>query len=427
MGIPDNILYIDTLGNGNGLRYNGYLEPILESLEKSKTDIYWLAANHINIDNFDFDNEIKNYTGDTVNVYGTNKFGDLFLINKKLIFKTDVVYQLAAFKFHIKSNIKDCNYEIIEVETDDFTSIIKQHKSLYPWYYIRNTKAELDPDWEYTSPNYWEGPRVETFGENNNILLVHKDVQIKEHVYDCPKIYTHNVIACKEPNLDVIFLSNGEYFAENNFDVLRQKCPKAIHLKGINGRANSYKAMAELSKTQWFFAVFAKLYIDKDFDFNWKPDRLQAPKHYIFKATNCLNKLEYGHMAIVAANKNLVLNTNDYGLDFTMSAPHAVVDMLSGLAVFNDSPYSTWRTAFRESVKLTYAVQTNSLDFESFDRLNTWLNYAEGPYSEYCIQGARDGFKYAKKNEGNLDALKLTREWSWLEQYFNQVHVPPIL
>ena len=126
MGIPDNILYIDTLGNGNGLRYNGYLEPILESLEKSKTDIYWLAANHINIDNFDFDNEIKNYTGDTVNVYGTNKFGDLFLINKKLIFKTDVVYQLAAFKFHIKSNIKDCNYEIIEVETDDFTSIIKQ-------------------------------------------------------------------------------------------------------------------------------------------------------------------------------------------------------------------------------------------------------------------------------------------------------------
>ena len=46
MGIPDNIIYIDTLGNGDGLRYNGYLEPILESLEKSKTDIYWLAANH---------------------------------------------------------------------------------------------------------------------------------------------------------------------------------------------------------------------------------------------------------------------------------------------------------------------------------------------------------------------------------------------
>ena len=219
--------------------------------------------------------------------------------------------------------------------------------------------------------------------------------------------------------MDVIFLSAGEYYADANFNHLKSIYPTAKHISGINGRAASYKTMAEASDTQWFFAVFAKLQVYKEFDFTWKPDRLQAPKHYIFKATNTINGLYYGHMAMIAANKNIILNQTDYELDFTLGGEHTVVDINSGRAYFGESPLATWRTAFRECVKLTHNLQTNSLDMESFDRLNTWLNVAEGHYADYCLKGARDGYDYAKQNEGNIVALKLTREWDWLDKYFS--------
>jgi hypothetical protein len=53
--------------------------------------------------------------------------------------------------------------------------------------------------------------------------------------------------------------------------------------------------------------VFAKLEVSSMFDWSWQPDRLQEPKHYIFHALNPVNGLEYGHQAMIAYNKKLVL------------------------------------------------------------------------------------------------------------------------
>ena len=86
----------------------------------------------------------------------------------------------------------------------------------------------------------------------------------------------------------------------------------------------------------------------------WQPDYWQEPKHYIFHSRNCLNGLEYGHMGIIAYNKQLVLDTIESGLDFTLSAPHQVVPELSATAYFNADPWMTWRTAFREVIKLKH-------------------------------------------------------------------------
>ena len=49
------------------------------------------------------------------------------------------------------------------------------------------------------------------------------------------------------------------------------------------------------------------LEVDYLFDWSWQPDRLQQPKHYIFHARNPVNNLEYGHQAMIAYNKKLVL------------------------------------------------------------------------------------------------------------------------
>jgi hypothetical protein len=163
--------------------------------------------------------------------------------------------------------------------------------------------------------------------------------------------------------------------------------------------------------------VFAKLKVEENFDFNWQPDYFQQPKHYIFHARNPVNGLEYGHQAMIAYNKRLVLDTNSPGLDFTLSQEHEVVPIISGTAVFNQNEWMTWRTAFREVLKLKQ-FQELSPTVENKRRLKTWLTKAEGEFSEYCLVGARDAVAYFDEVAGDADKLKLSYEWGWLESKF---------
>lgn len=158
--------------------------------------------------------------------------------------------------------------------------------------------------------------------------------------------------------------------------------------------------------------------VSETFDWSWQPDRLQEPKHYIFTALNPVNQLEYGHMAIVANNKNLTLNTVVNGLDFTLASKHQSLDIHSGVAIFNTSELETWRTAFREVLKVKQSVEKHN-DSASKYRLRNWLNVAEGDFSQTCLQGARDAIEYYESVNGNIDKLMLSYDWAWLSEYYN--------
>jgi hypothetical protein len=154
------------------------------------------------------------------------------------------------------------------------------------------------------------------------------------------------------------------------------------------------------------------------FPWDWQPDYFQEPKHYIFNAKNCLNGLEYGHMAMIAYNKKLVLDTANAGIDFTLSQPHQSVPILSGNAIFNQDPWTTWRTAFREVVKLCH-FNSCSPTVENTHRLKVWSTRAEGAYAEWCLLGAQDAIKYYELVNGDYDKLCLTYEWDWLRTYYS--------
>jgi hypothetical protein len=141
---------------------------------------------------------------------------------------------------------------------------------------------------------------------------------------------------------------------------------------------------------------------------------LQVAKHYIFNATNPVNGLVYGHQAMIAYNKKITLNNIGRGLDFTLDDEHEVVDMNSGIAMYNTDAFSTWRTSFREAIKLR---ADNSQ--ASKDRLDAWLNIGEGDYAQYSCEGAQHAVEYYEQVNGDLDKLRLSYDWPWLKEYFN--------
>jgi hypothetical protein len=224
---------------------------------------------------------------------------------------------------------------------------------------------------------------------------------------------------CTDQLLDIVFIDNGEPNADNNYQYLKWAAERAhqpnIHRSsGVTGRVAAYCAAAELSTTPWFFAVFAKLEVSSSFDWSWQPDRLQEPKHYIFHAYNPVNGLEYGHQAIIAYNRKLVLENAAPGLDFTLDSAHEVVPIVSGIANYHYSKWVAWRTAFRECIKLKHSLP----DVENEYRLTRWLtalNNVEN--SEYSIWGAEDAVEYYDAVGGDFVKLKKSYDWDWLASY----------
>jgi hypothetical protein len=239
---------------------------------------------------------------------------------------------------------------------------------------------------------------------------------IKEQVYDYPYIDRTQRHLCGDVESDVIFISNGETMADANWANLLELCPRARRSDGVLGREAAYKAAAEMSCTPWFFAVFAKTEVLPTFKFDYQPDRLQQPRHYIFHSRNPLNGLEYGAMNINLYNRQLTIDTRP-GIDFTLSSLHTVVPVCASISRFNTDPWVTWRSAFREVLKLKLEVDQGA-DVEIQHRLQVWCTRADGDNAEYCLAGSNDALEYYQEVAGDYEKLCLSFDWAWLQEFY---------
>jgi hypothetical protein len=240
---------------------------------------------------------------------------------------------------------------------------------------------------------------------------------VKTQLYDYPFIDKTQSRLHSDRSLDIVFISNGESNAFDHWirlvDHTSALPNQLVHVADVKGRVAAYHAAAQAATTPWFFAVFAKLEVDTRFDWSWQPDRMQEPKHYIFHAANPVNGLVYGHQAMIAYNRDLVLNNPGHGLDFTLDSAHEVVPVLSGVARYNDTPWMTWRTAFREVLKLKASLP----DVESEYRLNKWLTHGRLTNGEWSVWGAEDAVEYYDSVVGDFEQLRKSYDWAWLASY----------
>ena len=243
---------------------------------------------------------------------------------------------------------------------------------------------------------------------------------IRTQLYDYPYIDKMHRNDRDHTVIDVIFISYDEPDAEQNWNILAQRCSRAKRMHGVAGMETALEAAADLSSTPWYYAVFAKTRLHEQFDFSYVPDFMQQPKNYIFDCINTVNGLQYGHMGIVMYNCQGIRQLNqakNFGLDYTLSFAHESVPIVSCYGDFNQTPYHTWRTAFRECAKLAY-FESQSPTVDGEYRLNTWLSRAQGNHADWCLKGAHDGVEFFKASDQALATLKQSFRWQWLREYF---------
>ena len=100
-----------------------------------------------------------------------------------------------------------------------------------------------------------------------------------------------------------------------------------------------------------------------------------------------------------------------------------IMEQVSNITTFNTDPFNTWKSAFRECVKLSSKIIHGQLDAETEDRLDIWCNLAQGDFAIYALRGAQAGRLYGKENAGNVPALSKINDFSWLEQQFKLTSV----
>ena len=363
---------------------------------------------NIDIDSFDF----SWHPDETEDPY-TYVFGNQYFDSANM---PTITYHVkgATVQKHMDIHAKLTSVPTVEYTDSIFDSVLQEpFNNKYIHFKPKHSKTKLDLDKIFTDST----DKLHIL--NGTEVVVFRDIktQLYDKLTDYKNIKYH--LEGSEPQLlDIVFLSNGETCAEENYEhLLSLNLPnRIVRLSGIKGRVQSQYAAAESSSTPWYFLVNAKLKVNKDFDFSWQPNILKSRRHYIFRATNPVNGLEYGHMAMVANNKILTLKTKGISLDFTMESLHEVVDINCGIAMYNSSVWDAWRTSFRECIKLC-----NSTDTESKTRLETWKT-GSGMFAEHSIKGAMDAIEYYKSVNGEFDKLMLSYDWAWLEQYYSQLY-----
>ena len=416
-------------GDANTRYIANYIGTMRRALKHVDWEYCWVTSDVCDYSSFDFTWHPSEWQLDMLHVFPSNeqKFGDTFYVHvPSFLEKTKNLKILEWFEtlhFVETCSVPRVPMPQVKYNTDSMVDAVWNHRFETPlvqfYQSVRDTQPPTVSLWQENTKN------LVSLTTGNATAVVPRESKnyIKTQLYDYPYIQKHNNLVADDP-LDIVFISNGESNAEQNWQWLQhvtEHIPnRLVRVDGVTGRAAAYRAALTASHTAWAFCVFAKLEVSLEFDWSWQPDRLQQPKHYIFHAKNPVNHLEYGHQAMIAYNKKLVMSNPAQGLDFTLDQAHEVVPILSGIAWYNNSAWMTWRTAFREVLKLKQSLP----DIENQYRIDRWCHnqhviaeLGQEQNAKWSVWGAQDALEYYENVNGDFDELKKSYEWEWLASY----------
>jgi hypothetical protein len=218
---------------------------------------------------------------------------------------------------------------------------------------------------------------------------------------------------------DIVFISYNELQSTSRYIELITAFPyhRILRVNGVKGIHQAHIEAAKRANTKMFYVIDADAKILPSFKFDIKLDPSEENIVHVWRSINPVNGLEYGYGGVKLLPTDLTLNLDRDTIDMTtkISPRFKVMPDISNITQFNVDPLATWRSAFRECVKLSC-----SEDAESKHRLNIWLTVGESEqFGEYAKGGASAGQWYGTTYKDDPEALRKINDYDWLEHQFN--------
>jgi len=420
---------------------NSYDEYI-EAVTSSSTAMFWAVWNDVLINpEFKFDYYIpaydvfhrnithvflndKYYDGiclfSKTKTVSKNEFNNRFFVNKKevdTVASTPKPYDVFFLKTY------DNYLEALETSTTDLFWHVPSCVTLVPDFkfdfYISYTQShDKKINHVLKNGNYHDG-----------VTLFSKASTIGKREFDYRFLINkkeHDIIASTPNPYDIVYISYNEVNADANFKKLKEQYPRALRVHGVKGIHQAHIEAAKLVSSEMFWVVDADALVNDAFKFDYQVAGHDKDIVHVWKSQNPINGLEYGNGGVKLLPTKLTLNMNTSKPDMTTSiSPHfkAMPDV-SNITLFNTDPFNTWKSAFRECVKLASKTIQGQVNEETDLRLDTWCTVGSGDYSGFAILGALAGRKYGQENAGNIPALSLINDFDWLTEQFASVSPP---
>jgi hypothetical protein len=226
---------------------------------------------------------------------------------------------------------------------------------------------------------------------------------------------------------DVVFISYNDADAASKFAQMQvhvdgistqSKSKIKLHwVKDVAGIFNAHKAAAQLVSSRMFWVVDADAELVPEFNFGYIPDVYDEQVVHVWHSVNPVTGDEYGYGGVKLFPTQLIRDATSWGLDFTtgLSSRFKVIPEVSCVTRFNTDQFSTWRSAFREAVKLT--LLNNA---ESLDRLRKWLNpVLTADFAEAARLGAKQGNQFAIQHRHDAELISNINNFHWLTEYYH--------
>jgi hypothetical protein len=218
---------------------------------------------------------------------------------------------------------------------------------------------------------------------------------------------------------DIIFISYGEPNAEANWAKLISRFPLAKRVKDVTGIQNAHIAAAKKSFTQMFWVVDGDAEILDTFNFDYKVPEWDLDAVHVWRSRNPLNDLEYGYGGVKLLPKKLTLamdiNTTD--MTTSISPKFYAMEEVSNITAFNTDPFNTWRSAFRECVKLSSRVIEGQVNDETETRLTIWKTIGNAD----SVAGATAGARFGWVNRNKPEELIKINDYNWLREQYEKL------
>jgi hypothetical protein len=220
---------------------------------------------------------------------------------------------------------------------------------------------------------------------------------------------------------EIIFISYQEPNADENFAKLKARFPRAQRVHGVKGIHQAHIAAAKKSFTKMFWVVDGDAEIIDTFNFDYVVSKYDLECVHVWHSKNPVNDLEYGYGGIKLLPKYNVLNMNFTKPDMTtsLSDKFKVIPEVSNVTKFNTDSFNSWKSAFRECVKLSSKAIDRNYEEETEKRLEIWRSVGiEKPFGEYVLLGANEGYNFGVNNIGNNEVLSKINDFDWLSFIF---------
>ena len=415
---------------------NTNMQDLLKSAQKrSLTKMFWIIDVGYEIkDNFDFLYKVSQWDEKYVHVFKEERsdaFDGVYLIPKNyLITKNEAEHMFFVNKKEVSIVASVYNYDVFFVNTYAEYLQAKNNSNTELFYVVFLDLILLENfKFDYVVSKHMKN-LIHVFKNGNcydGIFITSKKKKISEREFNSRFLINRTeveIVASYPPMFDIVFISYDESNADENYQNLLKRFPRAKRIHGVKGIHQAHKEAAKIVNTPMFWAVDGDAKILEDFSFDYQVPRWDFDMVHVWQSENPINGLKYGYggVKLLPTEMTKILDSTTVDMTTSISTKFKAMLEVSNISSFNTNAFNTWKSAFRECVKLSSKIIRNQDDDETKQRLDTWCTVGQdSSFGEYAIKGAIMGKEFGLKNADNIDAMNKINDWEWLRNEFNKL------